>query len=123
VKRINRSKIHFEGVEAADVAVDGEDDAAVRSVAELDREIVTRLTLFIQRRIAEKKCGSGMHFLSSWPGLTRPSTSCLRGGKDVDARHKAGHDGGSNLKRGRKTPRALSVKARGDHPFKNSAAL
>jgi len=32
----------------------GEDDVAVRSVAELDREIVTRLTLFIQRRIAEK---------------------------------------------------------------------
>ena len=32
----------------------GEDDAAVRSVAELDREIVTRLTLFMQRRIAEK---------------------------------------------------------------------
>jgi len=32
----------------------GEDDAAVRSVAELDQEIVTRLTLFMQRRIAEK---------------------------------------------------------------------
>jgi LPS-assembly lipoprotein len=32
----------------------GEDDAAVRSVAELDREIVTRLTLFLQRRDAEK---------------------------------------------------------------------
>ena len=32
----------------------GEDDAAVRSVAELDREIVTRLTLFMQRRLAEK---------------------------------------------------------------------
>jgi hypothetical protein len=29
----------------------------------------------------------------SWPGLSRPSTpSLLRGGKDVDARHKAGHD-------------------------------
>jgi LPS-assembly lipoprotein len=32
----------------------GEDDAGVRSVAELDREIVTRLTLFMQRRMAEK---------------------------------------------------------------------
>jgi LPS-assembly lipoprotein len=32
----------------------GADDAAVRSVAELDREIVTRLTLFLQRRAAEK---------------------------------------------------------------------
>ena len=32
----------------------GEDDAGVRSVAELDQEIVARLTLFMQRRIAEK---------------------------------------------------------------------
>jgi LPS-assembly lipoprotein len=32
----------------------GEDDAGVRSVAELDQEIVTRLALFIQRRMAEK---------------------------------------------------------------------
>ena len=32
----------------------GEDDAGVRCVAELDREIVTRLTLFMQRRVAEK---------------------------------------------------------------------
>jgi LPS-assembly lipoprotein len=32
----------------------GEDDAAVRSVAELDQEIMKRLTLFMQRRIAEK---------------------------------------------------------------------
>jgi LPS-assembly lipoprotein len=31
----------------------GEDDARVRSVAELDQEIVTRLTLFMQRRAAE----------------------------------------------------------------------
>src|SRR5215213_1457644 len=30
---------------------------------------------------------------SSWPGLARPSTTCFRNGKDVDARHKAGHDG------------------------------
>jgi hypothetical protein len=29
----------------------------------------------------------------SWPGLSRPSTSFLpRDRKDVDARHKAGHD-------------------------------
>jgi hypothetical protein len=38
-----------------------------------------------------------MHVLnatfSSWPGLSRPSTSFLvGGGEDVDARHKAGHD-------------------------------
>ena len=32
----------------------GEDDAGVRSVAELDQEIVTRLTFFMQRRMAEK---------------------------------------------------------------------
>jgi LPS-assembly lipoprotein len=32
----------------------GEDDAGVRSVAELDQEIVTRLTLFMQRRVAAK---------------------------------------------------------------------
>jgi LPS-assembly lipoprotein len=31
-----------------------EDDAAVRSVAELDQEIMSRLTLFMQRRMAEK---------------------------------------------------------------------
>ncbi|HEX7919441.1 MAG TPA: hypothetical protein VF583_00690, partial [Bradyrhizobium sp.] len=29
---------------------------------------------------------------SSWPGLSRPSTSFSRGNQDVDARHKAGHD-------------------------------
>jgi error-prone DNA polymerase len=28
----------------------------------------------------------------SWPGLSRPSTSCLSNQKDVDARHKSGHD-------------------------------
>src|SRR5215216_448824 len=33
-------------------------------------------------------------FHSSWPGLSRPSTSYPpRVSKDVDARHKAGHDG------------------------------
>ena len=32
----------------------GEDDTGVRSVAELDQEIVTRLALFMQRRMAEK---------------------------------------------------------------------
>jgi LPS-assembly lipoprotein len=32
----------------------GEDDTRRRTVAELDQEIVTRLTLFMQRRIAEK---------------------------------------------------------------------
>jgi LPS-assembly lipoprotein len=37
----------------------GEDDAAVRCVAELDQEIVTRLNLFIQRRIAEKAAKPG----------------------------------------------------------------
>ncbi len=31
---------------------------------------------------------------SSWPGSSRPSTSFLK--QDVDARHKAGHDGGPN---------------------------
>jgi hypothetical protein len=31
---------------------------------------------------------------TSWPGLSRPSTSCPPP-EDVDARHKAGHDGGS----------------------------
>lgn len=33
----------------------GEDDAAVRSVAELDREITIRLSLFFQRRLAEQR--------------------------------------------------------------------
>ena len=37
----------------------GEDDAAVRGVAELDQEIVTRLTLFFQRRLAEQKAKPG----------------------------------------------------------------
>jgi LPS-assembly lipoprotein len=37
----------------------GEDDAAVRSVAELDQEITTRLTLFFQRRLAEQKAKPG----------------------------------------------------------------
>ena len=32
----------------------GEDDAAVRSVAELNQEIVTRLALFMERRLAEQ---------------------------------------------------------------------
>jgi hypothetical protein len=37
-----------------------------------------------------------MHTLDSppsWPGLSRPSTTCFKK-KDVDARHKAGHDDG-----------------------------
>ena len=33
----------------------GDNDAAVRCVAELDQEITTRLTLFFQRRLAEQK--------------------------------------------------------------------
>jgi LPS-assembly lipoprotein len=37
----------------------GQDDAAVRCVAELDQEIVTRLTLFMQRHIAEKNAKRG----------------------------------------------------------------
>jgi hypothetical protein len=37
---------------------------------------------------------------SSWPGLSRPSTSFLLS-KDVDARHKAGHD---ELKRAIENP-------------------
>ncbi|HEY4472375.1 MAG TPA: hypothetical protein VGN21_14470, partial [Stellaceae bacterium] len=32
----------------------GEDDTAVRSVAELNQEIVTRLALFMERRLAEQ---------------------------------------------------------------------
>jgi hypothetical protein len=28
----------------------------------------------------------------SWPGLSRPSMTSFCGRKDVDARHKAGHD-------------------------------
>jgi LPS-assembly lipoprotein len=37
----------------------GEDDARNRTVTELDQEIVTRLTLFLQRRAAEKGAKSG----------------------------------------------------------------
>src|SRR5262245_58834953 len=34
----------------------------------------------------------------SWPGLSRPSTSLSRSCvQDVDARHKAGHDGGETF--------------------------
>src|SRR5271166_4349331 len=29
---------------------------------------------------------------ASWPHLLRPSTTCLAGKKDVDARNKSGHD-------------------------------
>jgi hypothetical protein len=35
--------------------------------------------------------GSAKCIAASWPGLTRPSTTLLRDGQDVDARHKAGH--------------------------------
>jgi penicillin-binding protein 1C len=35
----------------------------------------------------------GRKFLSSWPGLTRPSTSSSTKTTDVDARDKPGHDG------------------------------
>jgi hypothetical protein len=37
----------------------GEDDAAVRSVAELNQEIVTRLALFMERRLAEQPPAPG----------------------------------------------------------------
>ena len=37
----------------------GENDALVRSVAELNQEIVTRLTVFMQRRMAEKSSKPG----------------------------------------------------------------
>jgi LPS-assembly lipoprotein len=37
----------------------GEDDTAVRNVAELDQEIVTRLNFFFQRRLAEQKSKPG----------------------------------------------------------------
>ena len=35
---------------------------------------------------------------SSWPGLTRPSTTFSFAKQDVDARHKAGHDEKKNKK-------------------------
>jgi hypothetical protein len=38
-----------------------------------------------------------MNPFSSWPGLSRPSTFLLLlHSQDVDARHKAGHDGERN---------------------------
>ena len=40
------------------------------------------------------------HLSSSWPGLTRPSTTSFAADKDVDGRDKPGHDGGWS--RGRK---------------------
>src|SRR3954465_12340892 len=41
-------------------------------------------------KLASRRCpGRG----SSWPGLSRPSTCFGAASKDVDARHKAGHDG------------------------------
>jgi len=33
----------------------------------------------------------------SWPGLSRPSTSLRASSQGVDARHKAGHDGGDHV--------------------------
>jgi len=36
---------------------------------------------------------SATQYPASWPGLSRPSTTFFRN-EDVDARHKAGHDGG-----------------------------
>jgi len=33
----------------------------------------------------------------SWPGLSRPSTFFPSETKDVDARHKAGHDDGASV--------------------------
>src|SRR5882757_9364597 len=46
-----------------------------------------------ERRLRDL-CGTAERlYLPSWPGLTRPSTSSLAPDrKDVDARHKAGHD-------------------------------
>jgi hypothetical protein len=39
------------------------------------------------------RLANSLKLISSWPGLSRPSTSFLpRESKDVDARHKAGHD-------------------------------
>src|SRR5689334_9003931 len=46
-------------------------------------------------RIAQRECKkfvAGHGLISSWPGLSRPSTSSGKGKQDVDARHKAGHD-------------------------------
>ena len=47
------------------------------------------------RRWTSRCSGVSCHartFSTSWPGLSRPSTSCLVAKKGVDARHKAGHD-------------------------------
>src|SRR5581483_8020960 len=49
-----------------------------------------------RRAVRGKKCGcksaADDSLSPSWPGLSRPSTSFLGVLKDVDARHKAGHD-------------------------------
>jgi hypothetical protein len=58
---------------------------------------------------------------SSWPGLSRPSTSLeLLSVEDVDARHKAGHDGSRSTAVGVKSnrdrrPRPASFEGRAPH--------
>src|SRR5581483_12363992 len=44
---------------------------------------------------------------ASWPGLSRPSASCLRKlkKKDVDARHEAGHDASDARRASSPSPR------------------
>jgi hypothetical protein len=48
------------------------------------------------RILYERASVMSNHSRESWPGLSRPSTSCSLNArkKDVDARDKRGHDGG-----------------------------
>ena len=45
---------------------------------------------------------------TSWPGSSRPSTSCLRR-KVVDARDKSGHDGQGHIRPERRAVPSLST--------------
>jgi hypothetical protein len=74
-----------------------------------------------KRRMSEKKNASGIPHFSVMAGLD-PAIHVFFASapQDVDARHKAGHDEGSDGL----TRSCLGLASRrGDHPFKNSPAL
>ena len=56
----------------------GEDDAAVRSVAELSQEIVTRLDLFMEHRAAEKTPKAELKQREARPGAGRRVSAASR---------------------------------------------
>src|SRR5262249_44357666 len=80
-------------LESREAEIAGEADAAAAD----DRAVFGRprvLDLRVQAGAIRTAHVRFYPLVSSWPGLSRPSTSSLsRERKDVDARPKAGHDG------------------------------